>query len=75
MRAFESDLAARKAENTLQCDVFYELIRLACDQSYSLEAVLEPNYSSVDPMDYHLRFESMPKDNWFIQVLKYLRKS
>ncbi|VDK60304.1 unnamed protein product, partial [Gongylonema pulchrum] len=40
--AFENDLAARKATITLKCDMFYELLHLACDPSYPMEVVLEP---------------------------------
>lgn len=56
LHAFENDLKARKAEHTLKCNIFYNLIQLACDPSQSMEFILEPDCTALDPMDYHLWF-------------------
>ncbi|KAL4003183.1 Nucleoporin autopeptidase family protein [Acanthocheilonema viteae] len=61
LHAFENDLKARDAEHTLKCNVFYNLIQLACDPTQSMEAVLEPSCTALDPMDYHLCWHL-----WFI---------
>uniref|UniRef100_A0A8R1U0N8 Nuclear pore complex protein Nup98-Nup96 n=1 Tax=Onchocerca volvulus TaxID=6282 RepID=A0A8R1U0N8_ONCVO len=69
--AFENDLKMRKAEHTLKCNVFYELIQLACDPSRSLDAVLEPSCTGIHPMDYHLCWHL-----WFIlRILRFKHPS
>ncbi|CAG9539116.1 unnamed protein product [Cercopithifilaria johnstoni] len=71
LHAFENDLKAREAEHTLKCNVFYKLIQLACDATQSMEAVLEPGCTAVDPMDYHLCWHL-----WFIlRILGFERCS
>uniref|UniRef100_A0A0R3RH94 Nuclear pore complex protein Nup98-Nup96 n=1 Tax=Elaeophora elaphi TaxID=1147741 RepID=A0A0R3RH94_9BILA len=61
LHAFENDLKARKVEHSLKCNIFYKLIQLACDPSQSVEALLEPGCTAIDPMDYHLCWHL-----WFI---------
>ncbi|VDO66409.1 unnamed protein product, partial [Onchocerca flexuosa] len=69
--AFENDLKMRKAEHTLKCNIFYELIQLACDPSRSMDAVLEPSCTSIRPMDYHLCWHL-----WFtLRILRFKHPS
>ncbi|MFH4981492.1 hypothetical protein AB6A40_008201 [Gnathostoma spinigerum] len=52
--AFEIDIERRKALDTFGHTVFFELIKLAFDQSHSMESVIEPCGFTQDPFDYHM---------------------
>lgn len=52
--AFKLDMERRHEK--FEPSVYLELIKLACDQSYPLESILEPCNVPAHPFDYYIRF-------------------